>query len=301
MITLNSSQGLTTVESWDEIVARPGFVTDLNPSDHQLDSIIGRYMFVDKIRCGLSNCHTPHAKGYIVATKEGLSTNIGKDCGKRYFGVDFETMSRKFDRDVTEKENRSRLCGFSFQIDEIERNVTDMREKYKGADWVYRKTQALLLPGKDCPAEVVWRIQAMVKGRTSALTMEREATVAEIETLEAMQGKRIQRPHIISENIGEIAGLHALYPENDLRQLLVLDVEARLREFKEKDIDCLPYEELRHWVKWADSVEGTIEKAARAIDIANELLTPTNLEPFVRVLKRDDTSLFRGFLKRLNE
>lgn len=112
MITLNSEQGLTSIENWEDIELRPGFVKDLNPSDHQLDSIIGRYMFKDKIRCGLSNCHTLHEKGYIVTTKGGMSTNMGKDCGKKYFGVDFETMSKKFDRDITAAENRSRLCSF---------------------------------------------------------------------------------------------------------------------------------------------------------------------------------------------
>lgn len=139
MITLNSEQGLISVENWEDIESRPGFITNLNPSDHQLESIIGRYLFKEKIRCGLSNCHTPHAKGYIVTTKDGQSTNIGKDCGKKYFGVDFEYLSKKFDRDITEKENRNYLFSFSFQIEEVERTISDLRKKERGADWVYKK------------------------------------------------------------------------------------------------------------------------------------------------------------------
>ncbi len=79
----------------------------MNSSEHQLEAIIGRYSFLDKIKCGLSNCHTPHGRGYIVTTKAGLQTNIGKDCGKTYFGVDFETLPKKFDRDMTAAESRS--------------------------------------------------------------------------------------------------------------------------------------------------------------------------------------------------
>lgn len=301
MITLNSEQGLTTVEGWEEIEARPGFVTDLNPSHHQLDAIIGRYMFKDKIRCGLSNCHTPHAKGYIVTTKEGLSTNIGKDCGKRYFGVDFETMSKKFDRDITEAENRSRLCGFSLQLEEIEHVLSDLRKRPRGADWVYKKTRALVSTGNGCPEEVVRRISAMVKGGTTTLTIEREATSSEVDTMEAMQGRKIQRPHFISEPIAEIGGLQALYPENDLKTLLVLDLENNLRDFKDKDIDCLTYDELRHWTKWTDSVEGTLERAKRAVAIGCDLLTASNLEPFSRTLtKREDNTLFRAYLRGLD-
>lgn len=302
MITLNSEQGLTTVESWEDIESRPGFVTDLNPSDHKLDSIIGRYMFKDKIRCGLSNCHTPHAKGYIAATKDGLSTNIGKDCGKRYFGVDFETMAKKFDRDITEVENRSRLCGFSLQVEEIERVLSDLRQKPKGADWVYKKTRPLVSVGKSCPEEVVRRISAMLKNGTNTLTSEREATSSEIDAMEAMQGRKLQRPYVISESVADISGLQALYPENDLKALLVLDLETNLREFKEKDIDSLTYDELRRWTKWTDSVDSTMERAANAVLLGGDLLTQPNLEPFSRVLmKREDNSLFRAYLRGLHE
>lgn len=302
MITLNSEQGLVTVESWDDIRSRPGFVTDLNPSDHKLDSIIGRYIFRDKIRCGLSNCHTPHAKGYIATTKEGLSTNIGKDCGKRYFGVDFETMSKKFDRDVTEAENRSRLCGFSLQIDEVERTISGLRQKPHGADWVYKKTRALVSVGNGCLEEVVRRISTMLKNGTNTLTTEREATSSEVDALEAMQGRRLQRPHVISEPVAEIAGLQALYPENDVKVLLVLDLETNLREFKDKDIDSLTYDELRRWAKWADSFENTLERATNAVALGGILLAQSNLEPFSRVLvKREDNSLFRAYLRGLHE
>lgn len=302
MITLNSEQGLTTVESWEDIESRPGFVTDLNPSDHKLDSIIGRYMFKDKIRCGLSNCHTPHAKGYIAATKDGLSTNIGKDCGKRYFGVDFETMAKKFDRDITEVENRSRLCGFSLKVEEIERVLSDLRQKPRGADWVYKKTRPLVLVGKGCPEEVVRRISAMLKNGTNTLTSEREATSSEIDALEAMQRRKLQRPYVISESVADISGLQALYPGNDLKALLVLDLEANLREFKEKDIDSLTYDELRRWAKWTDSVDSTMERAANAVLLGGDLLTQPNLEPFSRVLmKHEDNSLFRSYLRGLRE
>ncbi|MDP2028473.1 MAG: hypothetical protein Q8K12_02420 [Thiobacillus sp.] len=302
MITLNSEQGLITVESWDDIQSRPGFVTDLNPSNHILDSIIGRYMFRDKIRCGLSNCHTPHAKGYIATTKEGLSTNIGKDCGKRYFGVDFETMSKKFDRDVTEAENRSRLCGFSLQIEEVERTISELRQKPQGADWVYKKTRALVSVGNGCPEEVVRRISTMLKNGTNTLTTEREATSSEVDALEAMQGRKLQRPHVISEPVADIAGLQALYPENNVKDLLVLDLEANLRELKDKDIDSLAYDELRRWAKWADSVENTMERVANAVAHGGVLLAQSNLEPFSRVLvKREDNSLFRAYLRGLHE
>ncbi|MEF9443407.1 hypothetical protein OWT26_25875 [Burkholderia sp. 1A5] len=106
LITINTDKQLIRVDTWDAILERAGFTNDLDPKQHELKAIIGRYAFRDKLRCGLSSCHTPHNRGYIVVTKSGLETNIGKDCGKTHFGVDFNDMSRQFERDVTEKENR---------------------------------------------------------------------------------------------------------------------------------------------------------------------------------------------------
>ena len=281
MITLNSEQGLISVESWEDIEARPGFITSLNPSDHQLASIIGRYLFKEKIRCGLSNCHTLHAKGYIVTTKEGQSTNIGKDCGKKYFGVDFEDLSKKFDRDITEKENRIRLFNFSFQIEEVERTISDLRKKEHGADWVYKKTLPLLSASKDCPEVIVRQISTMIKTGTNNLSVQREATQEEIETMEAMQGRKLQRPHFVEDRIAEIAGIQALHSENDLKRLLVIDLEENLKVFKGNDIDSLNFDELRHWTKWVNNVENILEKAKTIVTLGNALLSRNNLEPFI--------------------
>ncbi|MDD5383392.1 MAG: hypothetical protein PHG89_00755 [Gallionella sp.] len=302
MITLNSDQGLISVENWEDIELRPGFVTNLNPSDHLLDSIIGRYLFKKMIRCGLSNCHTLHAKGYIVTTKEGLSTNIGTVCGKKYFGVDFETLSKRFERDITEKENRNRLFSFSFQIEDIEQTISDLRQKEHGANWVNKKTRQLISANKDCPEVIVRRISAMLKTGTNILSIQREATQEEIETLETMQGRKIQRPYVIEEPIADIASIQALYPENDLKKLLVLDLEEPLKVFKGKDIDLLNFDELRHWAKWVNSVESTLEKAVTAVMLGNALLSRKNLEPFSKILTtRDDIAIFRSYLKELHE
>lgn len=300
MITLNSEQGLINIENWEDIESLPGFVPDLNPAEHKLDAIKGRYMFKDKIKCGLSNCHKPHAKGYIVATKIGLLTNIGKDCGKTYFGVDFETLSKKFDRDMTEFENRNTLCSFGFQVEELEKLILDLRKKPRGADWVHKKSRALLENGKGCPVVVIRQIDSMIKNGNNLLTLTREATEEEIGTLEAMQGRKISRPHIVDEPVAEISGIQALYPENDLRALLIIDLTENLDAFKELDIDSLSYEDLRRWTKWAGTVENKLEKARSALSYGDSLLTRDNLEPFLKVIPRgEESSMFRTFLKEL--
>lgn len=300
MITLNTDKGLIKVESWDDIRSRPGFAIDLNPAEHALKSIIGRYMFKDKIRCGLSNCHTPHAKGYIVVTTDDQETNIGKDCGKTYFGVDFETLSRKFDRDITEKENREKLWGFSFQLEELKARLTELRAAERGADWVYENTRPLVSRNKGCPDEVVRRVSSMIKTRQGILSTQREATTQEIENLEATQGRKLPKPYYFDEPIAEIAGIEALYRESDLRTLLILDLEENIKSFEKKNIDTLDYEGLGHWVKWVGSIEKTIDQANHVVSRGRVLLNPANLQPLMQILSTQaDVTIFRAYLKGL--
>jgi hypothetical protein len=301
MITLSIENRLVKVDSWDEIESLPGFARDINPVEQKLDSIIGRYVFKDMIRCGLSDCHTPHARGYIVVTKDGCKTNIGKDCGKTYFGVDFETLSKKLDRDITESENRERLWSFSFRIDDLEKKIRELRSCENGADWVYKLTRPLIDRSKGCPEEVVRRISSMVKTRNNALSVQRQATKREIEELEVIQNRKLSGDYVIDEQVAEILGIEALYPENDLREILVINLEDNIKRFKEENIAKLTYNELKAWVKWVDSVNGALDKASIAMQSGRILLNIENLEPFYKVLNtHGDKKKFRDYLRRLN-
>jgi hypothetical protein len=140
----------------------------------------------------------------------------------------------------------------------------------------------------------------MLKTGTNTLSIQREATQEEIETLEAMQNRKLPRPHFVEEPVAEIGGIQTLHPENDLKDLLIRDLEENLQVFKSKDIDSLNFDELRHWSKWINSVESVLEKATTAVSLGNTLLSRNNLEPFNQILtKRDDITLFRSYLKEL--
>lgn len=299
MITLNTDKGLIKVESWEDVTSRPGYMPDLDPKDKKLKSVIGSYQFKEKIRCGLSNCHTPHAKGYIAATEDGYETNIGQDCGKKYFGVDFETLSRKFDRDVTEKDNRERLWSFRYRLKELEEKIDNIRKSI-GGDWVYRNLQALTNLNRGCPPGVVKRMTAMAKSRNGLLTTQRLATDEEVDDLSAIEGRAIEKPYYINEPLAEIKGLDALYPENDLRELLVKGLSSEIRSFQEKDIDQMSYSELAKWSKWLATIEVTLSTAELAVASGKRLLSPKNLEPLLAVIDpKEEAPVFRMFLASL--
>ncbi len=301
MIVLNRDKEIVVVKTWAEIQGRPGFDGNLDPAQHELKVIIGRYAFADYVPCGLSNCHTMHGRGYIVVTKDGHETNIGKDCGKTYFGVDFETLSAAFERDLEEKTNRERIFAFLGRIDAVESRIKDLRNQEYGADWIYKTSLPLIEGGKDVPNAVLKRVVQMVKSRNPVLTVEYEADEEEIKQREAQSGRSIERPLVLSRPIGRLAGLEALYPENNLRQLLVIDLSEALKDLEALNIDTLDFKSLRRWSRWIGEVDGKLEQAAAAIGKGRELLTATNLEPLVDAadLSSEGVARFREFMRQL--
>ncbi len=97
-----------------------------------------------------------------------------------------------------------------------------------------------------------------------------------------------------------MVGLETLYPENDLRELLVLDLGTRIREFRDLENDDLTHSELKRWAKWVAGVELTLERAVAIIAAGQSLLTAANLDPLLQALATAaDKSQFRTFLRSL--
>jgi hypothetical protein len=298
MITFYTSKGSYTVETWDEVKSKDAFLSDLNPGEHELKDILSNYTSDEKVGCGLSSCHTPHNYGYMVLTKDGYETNIGQICGSKFFGVQFKTLSKKFDRDVTEFENRTILKEFS--PENINKQIVKIRKQDKGADWIHRNCLFLIQKNK-CPEIIVSNLYKIIKSRNRVLVVLRQATEQEIDALEATSNRPISRPHYIEQPIAEISGIEALYPENDLRQLLITDLENKLREFVSKDIDKMTFNELRTWAKWVGTINTLLKAAERIVSLGRTLLTKENLFPLTKLVNGTKRDSFSSFLDSLSK
>lgn len=300
MIVLNQAKELVRVETWDDIQGRPGFTDNLNPEAHELSGIIGQYAFSDKIHCGLSTCRTPHSRGYLVVTKSGQETNIGKDCGKNYFGVDFQTMAVQFDRDIRDKEARERLWSFTFQLDVLKGRIKELREGEQGADKTHKAVQQLIDQGMLVPAIVRRKLSTMLKTGSAELSFERELTEQEYELEEARTGRSVKRPKVISEKIGTVLGLSALNKGNNLREILILDIEENIKQFEPLNVDLLPSKDLTKWSKWIGTVEQLLETAQQSLEAAHILLKRNNLEQFNSLLEsEEERASFEKYLRSL--
>ena len=300
MITLNTEKGLVRIESWDEIIERPGFVSNLISDTVELDAIIGSYLFKDFVSCGLSSCHRSHGRGYLVTTKDGQETNIGKDCGKKHFSVDFESMRKAYERDSQNKERREQLETLQARIPSYLAAIKNIRAGGAGADCLYPLLQSLTTRGKGMPETLIEEISKMAKARNGRIIRQRQATDSEIENLEAMQGKEIKRPHYISEEIGHLAGIAALYPEHNLRELLVVDVTEGLERIQQLDISSLRESELRAHRKWASELDAKLHTVKQTIREAKTLLVRSNLSQLAELIRgKDEKHRFTKFLVQL--
>lgn len=285
MITINTEKGLIRFDSWDEMAARPGFTFSLDPKVHKFKSVIGNYVQKEFVHCGISTCKTQHGKGYIVTTENGSITRIGKDCGFKIFGVDFDNEARRFERDKTAAEDRDKLYSFTFHIEAVEEKVADLRGRPRGAQWIKPRLRALTTLEQGVPSPIVSKLGELARMRSTRVVQFRLLTAEERELAKIRLGRELRETETTEEDlITEVAGIEALYPENDLRRLLVLELEDELREFKELDIDSMLNVPLRRWAKWVDSVEGQIGRIEEAIEHGNRLLTVENLKPMMALL-----------------
>ena len=140
----------------------------------------------------------------------------------------------------------------------------------------------------------------MIKSRSNVLQKSREATDAEIKVLELSQVNKVRKPHYIQEDIAVISGLEALYEENDLKNLVTLEVEEKIKSFKKLNIENLAHSELARWAKWVSSIESTKVKIKDSMNAGINLLKQSNLYVFKKILsKKQDIDSFDKFIKKL--
>jgi len=299
MITVNGERGFENVGSWEEVLQLPGFTINLDPEKEELKDIIGRYIFKDMIACGLTMCHTPHGRGYIVTTRAGNVTNIGNVCGKNHFGVKFDEFSNAFVQALTDHQNRQAIASFLFQLERYLNDVSTLRSGDQGADWVYRTSRALAERNHGCPDILVSEVGKMIRARDAAIRVPRVATDKEADEMEVMAGKSLPRPLYVEEQKGILRGIESLYHEYNIREILVLDVEPNLAALGDFDVDTATSNQLRFWAKWCQELEEKLERVRAAVNAGRVLLSRENLVQLFEVIP--DPEELKAFKKWLTK
>ncbi len=300
MITYASDRNYARVKDWSDITEMAGFTSTLNPSEHVLTSVVAKYEMPTKVPCGLSNCRTPHFKGYVVVTKSGYVTNIGNHCGKKHFGLEFSAIAKTYEQGLREYEARDTIKEFKGRMSKEKERVSELRTSKGGIDEIYNKTRVLLTYGKGMPDELIDELKKMVKARNPKIAVDRRLTEEEIKDLEAIQSKRLPRPYYAEEKLGDLAGLSALYKENDPRELVVHDIEMGFKLLADFEEDTATYKKLIEVANWCSSFETKIARVESICKLSVPLFKLENLSLLKHLLsKRESIRLFEETIKKI--
>lgn len=296
MIRLNSERGPVYLERWEEVESLPGFRRCIDPKSENLKDIIGAYAFRDPVNCGLSTCRTPHNKGYVVVTNDGVVTNIGNVCGVRNFGVEFTDKTRLYRQLTRDHRNREAISNTQDRLQELQRRTNELIDGASAGKWLARQRR---LDG--LPQRIAFQLREMARLGNGTLTRPRVATKKEREDLQEITGQPVADPHYIDEPIGNIRGIQALAPKNDPRKLITINLKMLLEDVQQANPDEMRSSDLKTMAKQCGEVDARLQKAEKAIELGRRLFSDSNLSLLLHLAESpSETKLIRRYLKNLS-
>ncbi len=305
MITLNEAKELVRIESWDDILSRPGFSPDVDPKSVKLTSIIGSYSLSADIPCGLSTCRQPHLNGYLVVCQGGVETNLGHHCGKKHFSVEFTQLKRAFTRDLNSKIRREHLQSIQARLPSVEQELGALRADAHGPAWVHTKVSQLLGNSGSLPRSIVAAVRETARAGNGALVMERRLSREEREraniATEIAGLERSQRQEsFVREIVGQLEGYAALSRESSLRSVLTEKLLPFIDTLRETDVDSLDPKALNALYRAGADFDALLEQLHSAVAQGRRLLHRANLAQLLQFAPSpSDRRVMQAFLEGL--
>ncbi|HDY7474833.1 hypothetical protein [Vibrio vulnificus] len=302
MIVIREEEKLIKVDSWEAITQRDNFKSDHNPTNANLKEIIGYYDLKDMICCSLSNCHTEHMRGYLVALSDGSEINIGNQCGKKAFDIEFDTLTKDFQQFRQTEECKTVIYEAKRKLEQWEHSLTDMLKAKRGATWANTRLKSLM-NRRNVTQGIIGHLNYMVKQRTGKIEVDHELTDKwEIEQIMSANPKlRYDEAKWVKKTIGHLEYLEALYPENDLQELFIKQAKTSLDAIKDCNPSQCSLSQLQELKKKANAMPDLIDKCENALSNAKQFLTRSNLDKLLPVFERraDDKKAFLCYLDNL--
>jgi hypothetical protein len=268
------------VSTWDDMFNRAAFSKDIDGSKVQLKGVLAPYRHLSPMQpCGLSNCRTPNANGYLIVAEDGRETNIGADCGKKHF-PDFHAQAVVIDRITRERELRARAIEAKSDVARYLSKVETLRTQEQGADWVSRCIRGL----KAVMVEVEPQAWHTLKRRAATASADvnevRRLSKAEAQARQnTVAGLRDRKQAMVEEvRVGRFTGLEVLSPSRDLHSLLVTNIRATLDALAECDPKQDAVKRLRAIMQSYGELDGTVTQVEWAVASGRDFFVDSNLK-----------------------
>lgn len=286
-----------SVKTVEELRERPLYRESLKFGDgaRELLDILGEYTFPEAqmIPCGIQGCRTPHMKGFLVVTTDGLETNIGNVCGKKHLGVNFQEKRTAFRQKQSEVRNVEQIVEVKQQLDRLQLSLADL-EKRSG-----RLARLKIFLNKAHP-----QLARLISGRAKLAQVNLFKTVLLTESealrqyshevepdskgnLESFEHWFARRRPTKSVGAGVLVGLS--FWKHDLHQLLrqnILNTVKELICLDDASVAKLPSSALRQYAKWSQTLEQRLHEVSLVVLEGEAFFSDGNIEA-LRLLEPD--------------
>lgn len=277
MIRLSEDgKSLIKIQSWEDVLDRPGFTDVLNPKEFKLKSILGVYSLPTKRHCGLSTCRTPHNRGYLVVADSGIETNIGHRCGKKHFGLDFTQAKERFTTETNAQRFRENIGEIKNQLHSYRLEIESIRSESPSPEELYRRVHALMTRQFD-EATIRKLNERSVRGES---VVERDVKISqrEREILEESDFSVEFR----KETVFIISGLSAVKNYKYIKSLMNEVLTSELEEFDQLDVDNLTYSSLKSWNNWSSRLPKNIRKLKSITEECQRFVSKDNWDNIIK-------------------
>lgn len=270
IVTNENGKTLVRVASWAEMYERVGFQQYADPDRIQLKEIIGWYSMDTTGPCALTNCSTPHLRGYIVDLGEGRETNIGNICGFTHFGVVFKQLKDAFQLERNAQQFREDITARQHEVPSLLSRLKHLRNGDYQADDCYRRMNKQMMHLLDEQTSRALKRRAQRKDnrivRSVALTADDKAT--------RMFGRDAEYRE---EVIGIVNGIQATNDYARLSPRKLDTFEAEIRAFAVLDVENLTHRQLKQHARWMSRLEKAFRDLEGVLADCQRFLVPENL------------------------
>ena len=136
-LTDRLAQFTAAPSTYEDLLRRESFTTDVDPKLHRLAEVLTPYSFAKEAPCGLTTCHQGHLHGFLVRTATGEETNIGHVCGKNHFGEDFDIANATYRRIADRRDAVNQVRALQEQAPAVRSQIQTLVDQPFGVRWVY--------------------------------------------------------------------------------------------------------------------------------------------------------------------
>lgn len=275
-----------------EAKSRPRFRESLDLKEHALLEITDSYQEPERVPCGLSSCRTPHNKGYIVETSDGLQTNIGHVCGRVHLGANFRVLENQFRARQREHDHFATIDEFLRQAAAHVARIDALWHGKRGGAWLAECHEAL----EALPSRVRTRLRdAQRQGDGRIFRIEQSQDEEDDVTFLSRLGLRSDG-RSIREEIGRLTGLEAARPT----ALLALKAELidRIHKYAAASPQRMKPAERRSWSSFCATIDEQVQRLERLLEQGRRFFSDSN---FTELEKLADTRDERHGVRRVWE